>query len=218
MAFLDKPPEWLIDLIPENLRDYLDGAGWHIVLGVLGLVALVIVWAILRKLSRALSRTRRTSAAVADELTEPLAKYPPLTRPPGSRRLTVDGVPVRLRLIVVAPAGHDYDINPDTVGKLLDRVVPGLSAIVADDQPRVRVWPTQLSHKGFAVTFHRSTPTGDPQGEPSHWVLVAGRAKVGSQSVLLGLALWADEPTTLFRRTLEPHQWLASLRIRGRER
>lgn len=216
MAFFDKPPQWLTDLLPEDARGLLDGPVWWAVLGVAALVVLLIVWGLLRKLQRAFLRQRPTEVP-AHDVTERLSEYPPLMHPPGARRLTFDGVPVRVRLVVVAPAGTDYEVNKATIDKLLDRVVPGLSAIAAHDRPQIRVWPGQLSHTGFAVTFHRATPTGEPENEPSHWVLVAGRAKIGTQSVMLGLALWADEPTTLFRRNLEPHQWLASLRVKGRE-
>jgi hypothetical protein len=100
---------------------------------------------------------------------------------------------------------------------LLDCIVPGLGAVAAHDAPQVRVWPPQLSQHGFAVIFQRRTQRPDPVGEPSHWVLVSGRANAGRQVVLVGMALWTDEPTVLGRVALEPHQWLDVLRIKTGE-
>src|SRR5262249_16875334 len=83
---------------------------------------------------------------------------------PGDRRLTVYHLPVRLRLVVVAPAGTEYTVDPIGVERLLDMVIPGLGAVAFHDKPRVRVWPAQLSHQGFAVSFHRRTPPRAPPG------------------------------------------------------
>jgi hypothetical protein len=44
-------------------------------------------------------------------------------------------------------------------------------------------------------------------------VLLAGRAQGGGQALFLGLGLFSDEPTTLGRMNLEPHQWLDVLRL-----
>jgi hypothetical protein len=105
-------------------------------------------------------------------------------------------------------------VNIEYVNQLLDQVVPGLGVIAANDQPRVRAWPPQLSQQGFGVAFQRHTRRPEPEGEPSHWLLVAGRAQVGRQNVLLGLALWLDQPTVMKHVLLEPHQWLDVVRIR----
>jgi hypothetical protein len=96
----------------------------------------------------------------------------------------------------------------------LNRVLPGLEAIAAVDRPRIRVWPPQLSQQGFATAFFRHSITGTKEGQASPWVLVAGRPQFNQPAVLLGLALYADEPTNLGRLSLEPHQWLDVLRIR----
>ena len=47
------------------------------------------------------------------------------------------------------------------------------------------------------------------------FALVAGRAQVGRQTILLGLALWLDQPTALNPVVLEPHQWLDVVRIKS---
>jgi hypothetical protein len=120
-----------------------------------------------------------------------------------------------LRLVVVAPSGREGDVDATAVEKLLDRIVPGLGGVARNDRPRIRVWPAQLSQQGFNAAFHRCTPKREGEGQPSRWVLVAGRAVVGRQPVMLGLGLWAEEPGTIGRLSLEPHQWLDVVRLRA---
>jgi hypothetical protein len=213
MDFLTKPPTWLTDQLPQEGRDFLTNGGWYAVLGVAGLLLLLVLYLLVRAV---LPRSRPKAKAKDDsDLDEDLATYPALKHPPGAKRLTVEGVPVRVRLAVLAPAGNDLEVNPATTAKLLDRVVPGLGELATHDRARTRIWPAQLSYQGFANTFFRHVRRPGEEGEPSAWVLVAGRVKVGKQQVLVGLALYADEETTLDRRTLEPHEWPTTLRVRA---
>jgi len=147
------------------------------------------------------------------DLTENLAGYPPAPSAVGQRRLMVDGIPMRLRLVVVAPVGQGSDVNADAVGPLLDQIVRGLGIMVAEDKPRIRIWPAPLSNRGFAPTFHRNVVKPEPDGQLSRWVLVAGQAKAGRWPLLIGLAFWADQPTPLGRITIEAHQWRDTLRF-----
>jgi len=188
------------------------------IFGVIVLLALVGVWFLARSAWRALFRRREPSQVDWDrELREDLATYGPAPALTGDRLLTVYHVPVRVRLVVVAPAGKEEEPQTADLGPLVDRVLPGLGAVVAQDQPHIRIWPPQLSHHGFAAAFFRRTLLPEAAGQPSHWVLVAGRAMVGRKPVLLALALWAEEANTLGRIELEPHQWLDVLRLKKRE-
>jgi hypothetical protein len=173
-----------------------------------GLLVLVLLWRWLR---------RPPAAALLPGLEERLAEDPPPRPSSGDRRLTVDGVPVRLRLAVLAPAGASGAVDPATVDALLDRTLPGLGEIAQHDKPRVRVWPTQLSYQGFAHAFFRHVVRPEPDGELSPWVLLAGRVRVGKAQFMLGLALQAIKPNGLGRRTLDAHEWDTALRIRVRE-
>jgi hypothetical protein len=216
---LTRPPQWsqwMNDLLPEGARDFLNVGGWYGVLGVAGLLLLLLLWAVLGGLVRGLFR-RPPAAPPKDELGEDLSAIPPAPPHSGDVRLTVEGTPVRLRLVVVAPAGTGYTIPADAVHELLDRALPGLGEIAARDQPRTRVWPKQLSYEGFANTFHRNTPVPEGEKKPSCWVLVAGRADLGARPVLIGLGLQTVRPSTLGRMTLEPHQWGTVLRVRVKE-
>src|SRR5262245_42890993 len=115
MDILQKLPRWLTDLLPEEVNKFLDNGGWLAVLGVGALVVLLLLWSILRRFGGGRRRRGRRPAAPDPEMTEDLAAYPRLTHPPGPRQFAVEGLPVRLRLVVVAPAGTDYEINPATV-------------------------------------------------------------------------------------------------------
>ncbi len=182
--------------------------------GAAGLVVLLFLVWLLRILFRRKPRTEDWDRDLRIELDT----CPMPANPPEGRRLTVYHIPVRLRLVVVAPAGKEYRIDPLTVEQLLDRVLPGLGAVAEQDRPHIRVWPTQVSYQGFLATFHRNTPKAAHRGEPSRWVLVSGRALVGRQHLLLGLGLWADEPNALDRINLEGNQWLDVLRLKDIER
>jgi hypothetical protein len=204
----------LLDWIPEGLRGRLDVEVWALLLLVVALAVLVVVGTMLR---RALRR-RRPVRHWERDLREDLDDCPLPVRPEGSRVLLAYHVPVRLRLVVVAPAGKEGEVDATAVEKLLDRMVSGLGDVARRDRPRIRVWPPQLSHQGFTAAFHRCTPKHEADGEPSRWVLVAGRTHPGRQSVHLGLGLWSEQPTTIGRLNLEPHQWLDVLRLRAAEK
>jgi hypothetical protein len=164
---------------------------------------------------RSLFAGRRKAVNPEQGLGENLREFPPAPGVPSSRRLTVHGVPVRVRLVVVAPTGRQQeDIAPDQIAGILDDIHRGLARFLREDRPRVKVWPPQLSVAGFAPTFHRLVRSPDPKGKPSRWILVAGPAKVGGRPILLGLALYADEPVKMGQLILDTTDWLEALRIR----
>ena len=206
------PPPWLNDLLPPPARDFLGHGGWILLLIVAASLVLLILALVVARLFR-----RRPAPDPDAGLREDLASYPPPPGAPGARRLLVEGHPARVRLVVVAPVGKLAQIDAAQAEPLLEHVRRGLGAAAQQDRPRVRVWPAQLSHQGFAVKFHRLTAKPDADGRPSHWALLAGRARVGQHYILLGLALWTDEPTTLGRLTLEPDQWPLVLNVRTGE-
>jgi hypothetical protein len=185
-----------------------------VLFGVSALVGLLLLAWLARAL---LARRKRKGDSGSRELEIDLDRCPLPVGPPGVRRLTVYHLPVRLRLVVLAPVGKTGDVDVTAVEKLLDRVLPGLGEVAIDDRPCIRVWPPQISQHGFSAAFHRHTPRAAGRGEPSRWVLVAGRAEVGRQRVMVGLGLWADEPNTIGRVTLGPHQWLDVLRLQHSE-
>ncbi len=209
------PPQWLLDVLPEEAAGFLQDGGWWIVLGVLGLLVLLLVWGLLR---RFLSVFKRREVIRRDDLMEDLSAIPPPPPSAGDIRLTVEGVPVRVRLVVVAPVGSESRIDPAGIAVLLNQVVVGLGDIAEADQPLARIWPMQISYEGFMNTFHHATPTPEGERRPSRWVVVAGRARVGGVQIMIGLALQTIAmPTTLSRMRLDAHQWSQVLRVRVKD-
>jgi hypothetical protein len=209
----------LTDWIPPDLRGLVQVEVWWMLLLVAGLAVLLLAGHLVRALWRALFRRRRRPRKDWDrDLREDLDECPLPVRPPGERVLTAYHLPVRLRLVVVAPGSKEVEVDATAVERLLERLVPGLGEVAAHDRPLIRVWPAQLSQQGFINSFHRCTVRREPEGEPSRWVLLAGRTPGARPFILLGLGLWADEPNTFGRINLEPHQWLDVLRLRPAEK
>jgi hypothetical protein len=143
---------------------------------------------------------------------ERLADYPPATGFPGRKRLTLEGLPVRVRLVVLAPIGKQ-ELDVVNAEAILDSIVRGLGLTAGKDKPRVRIWPPQLSNVGFAPTFHRLVVSPDADRAQSRWIKVAGQARAGQRPVLVGLALYADEPTDKGELILQPDQWPEFFRV-----
>lgn len=200
----------LIDLLPESVRPY----GWAIY-AVAGLILLLIALGIIRNsLRRVFGKRKQAPEDLAKNLREDLSAsaFPYIA--PAKQQLTIYHVLVRIRLVVLAAAGKETEIEASQAEAFLNRVIPSLGTIATHDQARVRIWPAQMSQQGFATAFFRHTITGMKHGEPSPWVLVAGKSQFNQPILLIGLALWADEPNNLGHVTLEPHQWLDVLRLK----
>jgi hypothetical protein len=210
MEALRKALAPLTDWMPPELRNLMSVEVWWLIFLTVALLVLLV----LGRMIRSLFRRPKKSKDWEQDLRENLYECPLPVRPVGEQALSVYHLPARLRLVIVAPAGTDADIDATAVEKLLDRLIPGLGAVAENDRPRIRVWPPQLSHQGFIAAFHRCTPKPEGDDEPSRWVMLAGRAQAGRQPVLLGLGLWTDEPCTIGRVNLEPQQWLDVLRLR----
>jgi hypothetical protein len=204
----------LTDWIPPEVRQRLDVEVWWLILFVVGLFVLLLVGSLVRGVWRMLFRRPRRKVDWDKALRIDLDECPLPVRPPAGRMLAVYHVAVRLRLVVLAPGGKELDVDATAVERLLDKLIPGLGAVAAHDRPFIRIWPPQLSQMGFTNAFHRCTVKHDPEDEPSRWILVAGRTVIHKQPLFLGLGLWAEEPSTLGRLNLEPHQWLDVLRLR----
>ena len=200
----------LTDWLPAEVRDYLPTEAWWLVELIVVLAVLLVVLGLLRAVGRGLFRRRRRDIDWDRELRVDLDSCPVSVGAPSAQ---VYHVPVRLRLVVVAPGGKGVVVEEAVLVKLLERAVPGLGELVKRDQPRICIWPAQLSTMGFSNLFHRCTPTGQGEGEPSPWVLLAGRVQGRGPALCLGLGLWSEEATMLGRVNLEPHQWLDVLRL-----
>jgi len=200
----------LIESLPPEIQSFVNAGGWLIPIVLAALILLGWMWLRVRRMF-----SRRGQRVQEPDLVEDLGSYP---LPPalwGTKRLTLHGLPVRVRLIVAAPLGHEGGyVHPDQIEQMLDLFVPGLGHFIHADQPRVRVWPTQLSYQGFAAAFRRCTLRPDPDSQISRWVMLMGRGLINRRPVALGFALRADQDNTLGRVVLEqPHEWMQALRI-----
>jgi hypothetical protein len=203
----------VIDLLPEQLREY-----WLVTFGVAALIILLPLAWYKRRLLRALIGLPPRPVREAPKLDEDLTQLVPPSDLPGARRVFIEGVPARLRLAVVAPPGKGEPIAETAVGEVLDQVHWGLGAIARQDQAVVRVWPVQITTKGFPAVFHRNLHKAEREGQPSHWVLLAGPTPARPRSVLLGLALWTDEATSIGLLTMDASQWMKTLHIEAVEK
>src|SRR5207248_3450107 len=127
-------PPPLADFDPVQFAQSPQGIALGIVLVVFGLALIVA----LASLSRRRQRRRRPPPETMPA--EDLSSVPPPPGKPGARRLTVRGVPARLRLVVFAPLGRGSVVDPDQAEQLLDQVLFGLGEVVKEDKPLVRVW------------------------------------------------------------------------------
>lgn len=199
----------------QRLRGWISQAGndtgVDLKVVAVGVAVLLLFLVAVRFLKRRLFGHAAGPAQEEGVTEENLASYPP--PPPGSKRLTIEGRPVRLRLVVVAPVGRDASIDLSQIETLLDQIVYGLGAIARQDKPRVRAWPPQMSNKGFSLTFNRMLRRPEKPGQPSRWILVAGQTPPRPRPVMLGLALLADEPNAVGHLTLTSEQWPNILRV-----
>src|SRR5262245_37834113 len=97
---LEQPPDWLTKFLPEAGANFLSSY-WYVIL--VGAVVLVLLS--LGLLIRKLFAGKKQPHPSEIKRTEDLSKYPELKPSTGDRRLIAEGVPVRMRLVVVAPAG-----------------------------------------------------------------------------------------------------------------
>ena len=202
----------LIEQLPPELQEY-----WPLLIFVPALIILLPIAWYQRRALRALIVRPFRPIKLQPKLDEDLGTYPPPSFGSMRRRLLIEGVPVRLRLVVLAPAGIGETIDQAGIKDQLNRVLWGLGALVDQDQPQLRVWPPQLSSHGFPAVFHRLVRKPEPDGEPSRWVLVAGVTPPRPRTVLLGLGLWTDEPTPIGRLSMEPRDWAMALHVQNVE-
>ncbi len=208
----DLAPKMMVDLLPDDLKAYAT----YIVLAGVAFVAFFVLLFCLGIL-RLLFGGKANQASVEKNCAEDLAEYPDLKSTSGDRQLRAEGTPVRLRLVVMAPAGTASDVDIDEIPDILEKVVQGLGEICKHDKPRMKIWPTSPSYKGFGTQFHRNMLTGAEEGEQTRWVLVAGRVKVGKKQYMLGVAMQSIKLNTIGRRTIDAHEWASVLRVRVKE-
>ena len=197
--------EHVQDLPGTNIADL---APWA-VLAILLLVGLFV----LRKI---LKRRKRRLPIIEPELKIDVSTLdcdpPPLEGPV----LEFYHIPVRLAVLVLAPAGRGHELPPpEEMPAVVDMILPGLWGIVDMHRPLYRRWPAQLSWRGFAHTFfaHVRLPGDDGRGTP--WSSVAGIVKTSEGTLMAGLVLRSEQATGFGHEIIEREgEWLRVLQIR----
>jgi hypothetical protein len=201
----------LIDFLSEHRQGY-----GLVILGAAALIILLPLAWYQRRLLRKLIGLPPRRVREEPKLEEDLARLVPTSSLQRTRRLFVQGVPARLQLAVLAPLGKGATLEASATDEMLNQVRWGLGTIARQDQAAIRIWPLQLSAHAFPAVFHRHMHKGEPDDQPSHWVLVAGQTP-RPRSVLIGLALWTDEATTIGRLSVDASQWMHTLHVEAIE-
>ena len=181
---------------------------------VVGALLLVVILLLLT-----LRRRRRTAVLPSADLRIDVSQLPAAGPPAEGPVLEFFGMPVRLVVLVLAPAGRNSHLPPrEQFARLLDDLVPGLASVVLTHQPMIRQWPSQLSTQGFTHTYFNNVQLPGDRGKGTPWCSVAGRFDAGDQQLLAGLLCAAAKPNSMGQMTVgQVGQWLEVLRVKARE-
>jgi hypothetical protein len=206
--------------LPQPVNDFLDGGGWWLVFGVVGFVALLWLRSIVGRLRKALRSSRRKrkkprTREVAVSLKVKLARIGEAMTDEGPTRITVNGEPARLRLVVLSLGARNAgELTEEMADRVLDWIRPGLAEASAGDYAAVRVWPPFYSANGFATAVGANILFPEPAGDKSHWVVVIGQVKMGQAIVNVALGLHADEPSAMRFVRVTGNQWPGVLGVK----
>lgn len=139
--------------------------------------------------------------------------------PSGPPVLELYHLPVRLAAVLLAPVGRARELPPpQQIPEVLDAVIPGLGKVFVKHRPIVRIWPAQLSPRGFSHAFFAHALLPGDAGKGTPWCSVAGVFKYEGQAVVVGMVMRTDAPTSLGQTIVENEtKWLDALRIRHKE-
>ncbi len=196
------PLDALRDLPPTTIGIVIGGV-------VLALAVLLIVWRMLRRKKKPAERALSPLAIDVEKLAQP-------SPPPQDVQIAVYNIPMRLVLLVLAPAGREGKVPPDSeLNEVIDGIAPNLTHAKNLHLPLVRRWPAQLSSQGFTQVFFSNVPLPGDAGKGTPWCSLAGRVETASGSVLVGLVLVAEKPNSLGQIVVQQAgQWLDILRVK----
>lgn len=207
--------------LPQPVRNWLDGGGWWVVFGIAAFLALLWLRSILLRLVRVLSKPRRKRKQrgwkkVAVNLKENLRMIGDASTEEGDQRLVVNGLPARLRLVILAQGSSNAgELTPEMADRVLDWIKPGLAEVCSEDYPRVRVWPPFYSAGGFETAVAGNVAIPAEKGERSPWVVVTGQVRMGRALVRVALGLHTDEVNNLRHVKVKGDHWLDVLGVKG---
>ncbi|HPU06115.1 MAG TPA: hypothetical protein PLO20_06235 [Thermogutta sp.] len=196
-------------VVPATLVEDLAGrvaSFWPVVAVVL---VIVLVWVV-----RAVFFRRRPPLPPEPDLRIDLTSLHPEVPPP-SPRLEFFGLPVRLVVLVLAPAGRDgYLPPPEQWNDLFESIVPGLAEVVRTHQPRVVRWPPQLSAQGFIHKYFQNVHLPGDRGRGTPWCSAAGVARYSGRAFLVGMTFYAARANHYSQETINSEgDWYRLLRV-----
>ena len=182
-------------------------------------VILVVIVAALMVLKRLLARKAPAPERPPD-LRIDVTSLPRMRPPTGGATLHCVHVPVRLAVLVLAPAGRIRELPPrEQLAEVVDNIVPGLGRVLSTHAPLVRYWPGQVAVRGFANTFFTNVRLPGDGGKGTPWCSAAGAFKVGGQAMMAGLAMNAETPANIGQIVVEREtQWLDFLRVKEHQK
>ncbi len=179
--------------------------------GALGLFVIVLVVFLVLA-----NRGGGSGKAADDDLSINLMALPEDPIPAGGNSLEFYGTPVRLMVLVIAPAGRGAPPERTELPQIAEHLLPGLMPILSTHQPIFRLWPAQLSTTGFGHVFFNNLRLPGDRGKGTPWCGVVGRFAIDGRPFLAGFVCKADKPNGLGEVYIE-HEggWLDVLRIRS---
>ena len=150
-----------------------------------------------------------------EDLTIDLLSLTETVLPPGPH-LEFYGVPVRLMVLVIAPAGRGDPLTRDELPEAVESLLPNIMPVLDNHQPIFRLWPAQMSTSGFQHAFFSNIALPGVRGKGTKWCGVVGRFHHHGRPLLAGLTCVAATENGLSEVTVEHEgRWLDVLRVRG---
>ena len=178
----------------------------------MALIALVVLYILYKLLKRKRVRPEAESEPGIDVTT--LGEGGP---PPGGPVLEFHNIPVRLAAVVLAPAGRVRSIPPPAqLADTYEDLLPGLSKVVESHRPALRIWPPQVSSRGFALKVFQHCQLPGDGGKGSTWCAAAGAFKSEGQPVMAGLIMRTPRPTSHGQQIIDDPDggWIGSLKVK----
>ncbi|WP_347243929.1 hypothetical protein [Thermogutta sp.] len=189
--------------------------GWFApVAGVLGVILLLFAATLVRRWLR----RKRKPKWVEPDLRIDVSRVelrPVLDLP----KLLFHGEPVRLDIVILAPAGRTGTLPPPRDWPvLMEAIAPGLMRVVQAHEPQFIRWPAQLSVNGFVHQFFRNVVLPGDRGRGTPFCAAVGPARnAEGQLFLVGMVMHADHPLFLSLEEVESEtMWRRLIEVRAR--
>ena len=157
-------------------------------------IAVVVLLSITVIVIRLLTRRQRSGGIETENLAIDLNSLE-LQPVPKQALLEVYGLPMRLMVLVLAPAGRSVIFpSRDQLPQTVELLIPRLTSVLDHHQPIYRSWPVQLSPRGFSRSFFANLKLPGDDGKGTRWCGVVGPFDTAGGRLLAGMILLADAP------------------------